>query len=193
MILQAELSKRPIMVTKKTTERLEKARFYLDEAHQYYNFIIEARRKLDDKINNFIALSGVLVNVTIGLAIVLIGKTESLTTLCLLLVSVILYLAVIGIGLAFYRPTQLKVRDIRKIISEFDGEGKNSELFEPIEHMAWNLCRDGEKNEKTLSRKGGAFRIMLAIFGVAIFFLVLALASIGYNATLIPNSGNFTR
>jgi hypothetical protein len=175
-----------------TTERLEKAKFYLDEAHKYFDTINEARRKLDDKISNFIALSGVLVNVTVGLAILFLGKVGSLTTLVLLLVSVILYLVVIGLGLVFYRPANLRVRDIRKVIQKFDGEEKTSELFEPIEHLAMNLSHDAQRNQQILSVKARAFRIMLLIFGIAILFLVVTLASLGYNNTLITNSGNYT-
>jgi hypothetical protein len=157
MMIQSEPLKKPIKMTM-TTDRLEKAKFYLEEAHRYFDFVMESRRKLDEKINNFIALSGVLVNVTIGLAIILLGKVGGTSTLSLLLVSVILYLVVIGIGLAFYKPIEVKVRDIRKVISLYEGEGKNSELFEPVEHLAWNLCRSAEKNEKALSKKGFAFR-----------------------------------
>jgi ammonia channel protein AmtB len=161
-----------------TTERLNKAKFYLDEAHRYFDIVNEARRKLDEKINNFIALCGVLVNVIVGLAIFYIGEAESKTTLYLLLVSVALYLVVIAIGLISYRPFKFKIRGTKAVIEKFDGEGKSSELFEPIEHLAWNLSHDAEINEETLRKKALAFRVMLVFFAVAILFLAIALVSI---------------
>lgn len=151
----------------------------------------DARRKLDDKINSFIALSGVLVNATLGLAIIFLDKNSS-TTLWLLLVSVTLYLVVIAIGLYSYRPVKFNAISTKRVIKEFEVDN-SSELVEPIEHMAWNLSKNADINVKILGRKGGAFRIMLLVFGLAIFFLVIALATLGINASWSQPIGNFTQ
>ena len=177
-----------------TTEQLEKARFYLEEAHRYFDIVNDARRKIDDKINNFIALSGVLVNVTLGLALLFPGQKNSITTLWLLFVSVVLYLVVIVIGLISYRPAKIITRDIKGIIEKFENAGSETQLFEPIQHLAWNLSRDAEENRKGVSKKAKSFRIMLVVFGIGIFFLAIALGSLALTSTLTvnPNVGNFT-
>jgi uncharacterized membrane protein len=151
----------------------------------------DARRKLDDKINNFIALSGVLVNAILGLAIIFLDKNDG-TTLWLLLVSVILYLIVIATGLFSYRPVKFNAISIKNVIKKFEVDS-SSQLVEPIEHLAWNLSKNADINVKILERKGGAFRLMLLMFGLAVFFLVLALATLGINAIAPHPVGNFTQ
>lgn len=48
------------------TTELEKAKFYLGEAHAFFDFMNETRRKIDDKIYNMITLSGALITIVFG-------------------------------------------------------------------------------------------------------------------------------
>lgn len=181
------------MTTTKTTEELEKAKFYLEEAHRYYDSVNDVRRKLDDKIHNFIVLSGVLVNVTLGLALIFLEKNINNSTLWFLLIAVSLYLVVIIVGLTNYRPLSIRARDIKKVIEKFEKGDKEFELLEPMQHLAWNLSRDAEENEVSVSKKARYFEMMLIVFGIGIFFLVLAIASLAFGANLQTNlSGNLT-
>jgi hypothetical protein len=162
------------------TNELEKAKFYLDEAHRYFDATSEARRKLDEKIYNVIALSGVLVNLIFGLSYFFIEQKIVLRspTFWLLGFSIVSYLIAVLIGLYAYRPTDIFVRDIKEVIKKYEKSEQESELVSPIQHLAWNISRDAEDNQKAISTKGICLQLMLIAFFVGLVFLLFAFLSL---------------
>lgn len=171
----------PSMMTTMNND-LEKAKFYLEETHAFYNLVLETRRKLDEKILNMIVLSGVLINVVVGLAYFLVEQNATRTpnVIWLLFASVVSYFGIIVIGLISYRPRDIVARNIRKVIEKYEKGEQSSETVSPIQHVAWNLSRDAEKNFGITKEKGFRLQLMLFIFAIGLAFLVVALFYLAY-------------
>lgn len=161
---------------------LEKAKLYLDEAHKYFDFVHETRRRIDEKIYNMIVLSGVLINVVFGLGYFLIqqGVVKSPYIMWLLVFSVFSYFIVTMIGLFSYRPQNVDSRDLKKVIEKYENGEKETELIAPIQHLAWNLSRDAENNNATVIRKAKSFQTMLCTFAFGLILLIVALGFLAY-------------
>jgi len=162
------------------TNELEKAKFYLKEAHFFFDLINETRRRTDEKIFNMIVVSGVLINLVFGLTYFLIEQKIILEqcTFLFLACSVVSYLIVTVFGLIAYRPTDILARDIRKVIEKYEKGEEESEPVSPMQHLAWNLSRDAEENQKAVLRKAVWFRRMLIAFAIGLGFLTIAFVSI---------------
>ena len=162
------------------TNELEKAKFYLKEAHSFFDLVNETRRRIDEKIFNMIVVAGVLINLVAGLAYVFIEQKIILEqyTFLFLTCSVVLYLIVTVFGLIAYRPTGIVARDIRRVIEKYEKGEEESEPIPPMQHLAWNLSRDAEENQKSVLRKAVWFRRMLIAFAIGLGFLIIAFVSI---------------
>ena len=159
------------------TTELEKARFYLGEAHAFFDFMNEARRKLDDKIYNMITLSGALITIVFGV-ITFAGYQKIVVSPSVLGFSVVsscLFLLAIMFGLIAYKPCNIPTRDIRTVIKKYELEEQESALESPMRHIAWNLSLDAEMNVDIAKRKGIWFRRMLYAFFIGLACLIVGL------------------
>ena len=163
-------------------DELKKARFYLQEAHIFFDSTLDARRKLDNKTYNMIVFSSILLNLIFGLTYFLIEKQIILTqcTKIALLGSADSYLVAIVFGLLAYRPTSIVTRDIQGLIKiyEKDETKTESELVFPIQDLAWNLSRDAIENKERFTKKAFLLQLMLICFFIGLAFLTFALGSL---------------
>ena len=159
------------------TNELEKAKFYLGEAHAFFNFMNETRRKIDDKIYNMITLSGVLITIVFGVMSLIVEQKIAITPypLAFSIVSGCSFLLAVMFGLIAYKPSNIATRKIRIVIKEYELGKEEYELESPMRHIAWNLSRDAEMNEEIVKRKGKWFRRMLWMFLIGLAFLIVAL------------------
>jgi len=162
------------------TTELDKARLYLSEAHAFFDFMNEARRKLDDKIYNMITLSGALITIVFGMLSFIGGQkiAMSLGTLGFAVVSGCSFLVAIGFGLIAYKPSKIATRNIREVIKKYELGKDESALESPMRHIAWNLSQDAERNADIVKRKGKWFRRMLYAFFFGLICLIVGLALI---------------
>jgi hypothetical protein len=160
-----------------TNERLEKAKFYLKEAHALFDFVQETRRKVDEKTLNVILLSGTLINIVVGLGYFSAKQNvvNSPYAIWLLVASACLYLVTAIIGIILYRPQDSVTRNIREVIKKYEQEEQESELALPIEHLAWNLSSDAQRNSEIINQKAKGLMAMLITFAVGLAFLIGAL------------------
>lgn len=166
----------------KKNEKLEKAKFYLKEAHTFFSFVQETRRKVDEKIINMILLSGTLINIVVGLGYFSAQQNlvKSPYAIWLLVASASLYLITAIIGIILYRPQQSVTRNIRQVIEKYEKGEEDSEFVSPIKHLAWNLSRDAETNSQIADQKAKGLQIMLTIFAIGLAFLIGALMLLAY-------------
>lgn len=169
------------------SEDLEKADLYLKEAHKDFDFIHSIRGKLDDKIYNMITVSGVLVNVMFGLGYFFIQQQISRTyTFPLLTLSLMLYLATAIIGLAVYRPFDVKAVGAKEIMDEYENiddktnVDKKTDLLSVKQALAYTIACDTDLNQNAVDKKAKWFQIMLGVFVAGLLSLVATLASIAF-------------
>lgn len=177
MIIQHNVtSRRPYQLT----DELEKAKFYVGEAHTYFDFMNEARRKLDDKIYNMITLSGVLITIVFGAMTFVNQRTTAMTpiTIGFSAISACSFLIAVIFGLIAYKPSNIPTRDISAVIEKYELGKEEFELESPIQHIAWNLSKDANMNADIAKRKGKWFRRMLYTFFFGLAFLIVALVSL---------------
>jgi hypothetical protein len=159
------------------TTELEKARFYLGEAHAFFDFMNETRRKIDDKIYNMITLSGALITIVFG-AITFAGNQKIAVNLSILGFSVLSgcsFLVAIAFGLIAYKPCNIPTRDVKKVIEKYELGEQESALESPMRHIAWNLSHDAEMNVDIVKQKGIWFRRMLYAFFIGLACLIVGL------------------
>jgi hypothetical protein len=159
------------------TAELEKAKFYLDEAHTFFDFMNETRRKIDDKIYNMITLSGALITIVFGIMSFVIGQKVTIApvSLAFSVISSCFFLMAVMFGLIAYKPVNISTRNIVTVIEKYEKGATEYELESPVRHIAWNLSQDAGKNEDIVKRKGKWFRCMLGMFFVGLAFLIVAL------------------
>jgi len=164
-------------MTSDEESKIEKAKLYLEEAHAFFDFTNETRKKIDDKIHNMIALSAVLVNILFGAGYFLvqehINRTQS--TLLLLVFSTLSYFTVIVIGIINYSPVKIAARNIKKVIQQYELGEIEYQFAAPYQHIAWNLSKDAEENSRKIDHKAYWLRIMMFVFMSGIAFLIFAL------------------
>jgi hypothetical protein len=162
------------------TNELEKAKFYLGEAHAYFDFVNETRRKIDDKIYNMITLSGVLITIVFGAMSFVTGQKIAITqsTLDFSIISGCSFLVAVMFGVIAYRPCNIYTRDIKAVINKYELGKEEYNLESPIRHMAWNLSKDAEINAEIARGKGNWLNGMLSLFFIGLAFLILTLASL---------------
>jgi hypothetical protein len=156
---------------------LEKAKLYLGEAHAFFDFMNEARRKIDDKIYNMITLSGALITIVFGVISLTSDHKIPIapSALAFSIVSGCLFLVAIMFGLIAYKPCNIPTRNIKAVIEKYELGKQGYELESPIRHIAWNLSHDAEMNAGIVKRKGKWFRKMLYAFFIGLACLIVAL------------------
>lgn len=180
MIIRLEPILRRAYQTTMMMNELEKAKFYLDEAHSYFDFMNETRRKMDDKIYNMITLSGVLITIVFGIMSFFTEQKidMKLSTLGFSIASGCLFLVAVMFGLIAYRPHNIPTRDINAVIEKYELGKEEYELKSPIRHIAWNLSKDAQANAYIVKGKGKWFRRMLWVFLIGLAFLIIALGTL---------------
>lgn len=163
------------------SESLEKADLYLKEAHIDFDFVHSVRRRIDDKIHNMIVLSGVLVNLLLGLAYFLFERNLiKQYTLSSLSTSMLLYFLVVVVGLASYEPLDVSTVGVKEVIKEFEKKNSKTDLLSVKQALAYNISCDAQKNQEIIIKKAKRFHTMSIVFAFGLLSLFVALISLAF-------------
>ena len=167
---------------KRNTADLAKARFFYELACQAFSQIAESSRRIDEKIQNTLALTATLAPILLGLFYYLFtANTGQLIGRSLLLFFTALGISSFSVaavqGFRIYKPWPAKVLDPTLFRREF----YKDDLLKIVRKSAGTIGDMTDKNRKVLWAKGLAYKKMLVLLvaGVLCFmaaFLVLAVS-----------------
>jgi hypothetical protein len=161
----------------KREDELAKARFFYDMACDSLSRITESNRRIDEKIQNMLALTATLTPLLLGLFYyILTTNTLRPTVLCFLLLfissGIVAFCVATLQGLRIYRPWPVKTVDpvlFRKEVSKLN-------LLKIVKGSAGNIGDIANKNRESLWEKAAAYRWMLGVLGVGMISFLSAFA-----------------
>jgi hypothetical protein len=161
----------------KSEDDLAKARFFYEMACDSLAHVTESNRRIDEKIQNMLALTVTLTPLLLGLFYYILTTN----TLRPMVLSFLLFFIALGIlafsaatlqGLRIYRPWPTKTVDpvlFRKEVCKYD-------LVKIVRGSAGNIGDVANKNRERLWAKGVAYKWMLGFLGVGMLSFLGAFA-----------------
>ena len=159
------------------TEKLEKAKIFLELALKSELTIQEANKRLTEKIKGIFAIASTLIPIVIGLGYFIIKETRVYWVLWSIFLSLVMFLLAIVLGIWLQRPTDYKYVDPSVIVKKHEGKP----LRYVINKFASTYSDTTNHNASIINAKENGLNLMftLVVIGLiilAVSFLFLAIS-----------------
>lgn len=171
---------------------LKRDKQILDLIVKTYHFQFELRERLDNKINNFIAITGTLSTISIGIALFVFERVSAENPLYIWLVTtffvfLLLFVTAMILGLVGYKPTKFTLypEDPERLIRDYS---KFKSEIEVIRVVATSFAVATNANKSMNNRKSEICNriFLLLIIGVMILVLFAIFMVLALNVPIDP-------